>query len=83
MKHTRGYSLLEMVVVVAALGILLAIVFSLLQNAYIVKNRIQARQSVIQGMHYLYEKINQFSQDYTIDYEEYRARSMVGCDQSL
>jgi hypothetical protein len=72
-----------MVVVVAALGILLAIVFSLLQNAYIVKNRIQARQSVIQGMYYLYEKINQFSQDYTIDYEEYRARSIVGCDQSL
>ncbi len=72
-----------MLVVVAALGILLAIVFSLLQNAYIVKNRIQARQSVIQGMYYLYEKINQFSQDYTIDYEEYRARSIVWCDQAL
>lgn len=69
-----------MVVVVAALGILLAIVFSLLQNAYIVKNRIQARESVIQGMYYLYEKINQFSQDYTVDYEEYRARSIVWCD---
>lgn len=71
-----------MVVVVAALGILLAIVFSLLQNAYIVKNRIQARQSVIQGMYYLYEKINQYSQDYTIDYEEYRDRAVVGCDST-
>lgn len=69
-----------MVIVVAALGILLTIVFSLLQNAYVIKNRIQAKQSVVQGMYYLYEKINQFSQDYTIDYEEYRARSIVWCD---
>ena len=48
---------------------------------YIVKaNRdFIARQNAIQQWYELFEKINILMQDYTIDYEEYFNRQMVGC----
>ena len=52
--------------------------------SYIVKaNRdFIARQNSIQQWYELFEKINILMQDYTVDYEEYFNRQMVGCVNS-
>ena len=38
-----------------------------------------ARENAIQQWYELFEKINILMQDYTVDYEEYYNRQMVGC----
>lgn len=76
----RGFTLIEMIVSIAAFSVLLAIIFVVLQQMIRIKTNIQARQAVLQGAQYTMEKIHTYIQDYTIDYEEYRNRYRIGCD---
>ena len=56
-------------------------IFSL-YNFIIKSNReISARQDTIQQWYEFFERLNILMQDYTIDYEEYFNRQMVGCEK--
>lgn len=49
--------------------------------SFIIKSNkeIQARQNTIQQWYEFFERLNILMQDYTVDYEEYYNRQMVGC----
>ena len=79
LKKYHGFTLLEMLYVTIILWLLIpSIVW--IYSFLIRSNRdIAARQSVIQQGFEFFEKLNILMQDYTIDYEEYYNRQMVGC----
>ena len=74
-----GFTLIEVLLVTIIIWIIFPIMIEI--YSYIVKaNRdFIARQNSIQQWYELFEKINILMQDYTVDYEEYFNRQMVGC----
>ncbi len=75
----KGFTLIEMVLTLVTFSIVFGILFTLFLRMIRMKTDIEARQLLIQNTYDTVEKINVMLQDYTIDYEEYFDRSMVGC----
>lgn len=73
------FTLIELLYVTIILWLLIPAI-TWVYSFLIKSNRdIAARQSVIQQGYEFFEKLNILMQDYTIDYEEYYNRQMVGC----
>jgi len=74
-----AFTLVELVFVAMIISLILPAIFSL-YNFVIRSNReVNARQDVIQQWYEFFERLNILMQDYTVDYEEYFNRQMVGC----
>ena len=74
-----AFTLVELIFVAMIIWLIMPAIFSL-YNFIIRSNReISARQDTIQQWYEFFERLNILMQDYTIDYEEYFNRQMVGC----
>ena len=80
MLKKRAFTLLEMMLVIIASGTLISVIFSVLTTLPKVKVYNDARQTLIQQTNDIMNRFSVLFQDYTIDYEEYFNRQMVGCD---
>ena len=83
-KHIKKYAftLVELIFVAIIIALIMPEMFSL-YNFIIKSNReIIARQQAIQQWYEFFERLNILMEDYTIDYEEYYNRQMVGCVKS-
>lgn len=78
----RGFTLLEMVIVIGIFSALIAVVFTAYSRMIHTKLDVEIRQTVIDRSYFLMEKLHVLLADYTIDYEEYYNRRMVGCDEA-
>ena len=74
-----AFTLIEITIVAIMLGILIPSIFSIYSFIIKANREIHARQDAIQQGYGFFEKLNIWMQDYTIDYEEYYNRQMVGC----
>ncbi len=80
-KHIKKYAftLVELIFVAMIIALIMPEMFSL-YNFIIKSNKeIIARQHAIQQWYEFFERLNILMDDYTIDYEEYYNRQMVGC----
>lgn len=82
MLKKRAFTLLEMMLVIIASGTLISVIFSVLTTLPKVKVYNDARQTLIQQTNDIMNRFSVLFQDYTIDYEEYFNRQMVGCKSS-
>lgn len=83
MLKKRAFTLLEMMLVVIASGTLISVIFSVLTTLPKVKVYNDARQTLIQQTNDIMNRFSTLFQDYTIDYEEYFNRKMVGCNYEV
>jgi len=78
-RKYSGFTLMELILSVVIIWLIMPAMFSL-YNFIIKSNReIIARQSTIHQWYEFFERLNILMQDYTVDYEEYYNRQMVGC----
>lgn len=76
----KGFTLLEITLVIIISGSILTTVYEIMTFLPKVKNFNDARQNLIQQTNDVMDRFTILFQDYTIDYEEYFNRKMVGCD---
>ena len=77
-----SFTLIELLYVIIIISIVIPCIFTI-YNFIVKSNReIDARENAIQQWYELFERLNILMQDYTIDYEEYFNRQMVGCVNS-
>lgn len=82
MLKKKGFTLLELILVIIISGSLLTTIYGIMTTLPRVKNFNDARQSLIQETNDVMDRFARLFQDYTIDYEEYFNRKMVGCDEN-
>ena len=75
----KGFTLVELTIAITIFSIMFSVIFSVYSHLSKTKLSLDARSLVITTSYDLVEKINVILQNYTIDYEEYFNRSMVGC----
>ncbi len=78
----KWFTLVEMLLVTVIASLILTVAIGLYQTMIQTKINVAARQSLIKNSYYFLERLNQSIKNYTIDYEEYFNRKMVGCDSS-
>jgi len=76
----KGFTLIEIILVLSWFVIIIGVVFGLYQGLFSIKNNISSKQLVIEQTYYTMERIQVLLQDFTIDYEEYRNRQLVWCN---
>ena len=76
----KGFTLLEITLVIIISGSIFTTVYGIMTFLPKVKNFNDARQNLIQQTNDVMDRFTILFQDYTIDYEEYFNRKMVGCD---
>jgi type II secretory pathway pseudopilin PulG len=81
-KKSKSFTMVELLLVIMALGILLPTIFSAYRNIQQTKREIDVRQALVQQTYEFFERMNVLIQDYTIDYEEYFNRQRVGCSSA-
>lgn len=82
-QYKKWFTLLEMLISLVVFGIIFGVLFSLFLRIIRQKTEIEARQTLIKTTYDIIEDINKKIQNYSIDYEEYFNRSMVGCVLTL
>jgi len=79
-RKIKGFTLIEMLIVLTIFFVLLSVVLGIYSQLIRTKYTIQAKQTLIQSSYYMFEKLNLELKNFTVDYEEYFNRKMVGCD---
>ena len=74
--------MVELLLVIAALGVFIPTIFMAYNRIQQVKKEVDVRQQLVQQTYEFFERMNILIQDYTIDYEEYFNRQMVGCSST-
>lgn len=82
MHKKKGFTLMELILVVAISGSILTTIYGIMTTLPRVKNFNDAIQNIIQQTNDVMDRFAILFQDYTIDYEEYFNRKMVGCDET-
>lgn len=84
LKNTKkwAFTLVELLLVCMILSLIMPSIFALYSFMIDSNREISARQDVVQQGYEFLEKLNILMQDYTIDYEEYYNRQMVGCREA-
>lgn len=77
--NKKSFTLLEVLFSLVVFGIVFWVLFSLFLRIINTKTNIEARQMLVQSTYDVVEQLNNKLQNYTIDYEEYFNRTMVGC----
>lgn len=67
---------------VTIFAILIGVVFTAYSRMIRLKVDVEARQILMDRSYFLMEKLQVMMADYTIDYEEYYNRKIVGCDDA-
>ncbi len=80
MVKKKGFTLVEMVLVIIISVSILTTIYGVMTVLPRVKNFNDARQNLIEQTNKVMNDFSILFQDYTIDYEEYFNRKMVGCD---
>lgn len=79
-NRARGFTLIEMLVA----SILFAIVVGIVFQSYIQfvqrRNVLYAQQYLVESSHTFVESLHERIKQLSVDYEEYFARRLVGCD---
>ena len=70
---------MELTIAITIFAVMFSVIFSVYSHLLKTKLSLDARSIVISTTYDLTEKINVILQNYTIDYEEYFNRAMVGC----
>lgn len=78
----KSFTMVELLLVIVAIGILIPTIFSAYTRIQQTKKEIDVRQQLVQQTYDFFERMNVLIQDYTIDYEEYFNRQMVGCSSA-
>ena len=68
-----------MIVTMVIFFAMITVVTTIFIYIYKSKGALEARQTVNKESYFFLEKLQVMSKDYTIDYEEYRNRELVGC----
>jgi len=76
----KWFTLIELLISIVVFAIMFGTLISLFMRIIRLKTDIDARHILIQNTYDVMEKLNGRFQDYTIDYEEYFNRQMVGCN---
>ena len=80
-RHNRkGFTLVELLISLVVFAIMFGTLFTLFIRMIRMKTEVEGRSTLIQTTYDLVEKVNSLLQNYTIDYEEYFNRQMVGCN---
>ncbi|MDR2190573.1 MAG: type II secretion system GspH family protein [Candidatus Peribacteria bacterium] len=77
--YTKSFTIVELLFVIIILSLILPTIFLTYTSIQRTKQELSIRQQLIQQSYETFERINILMQDYTIDYEEYFNRKMVGC----
>lgn len=75
----KAFTMIEILLTLVVFSIIFGVLFSLFLRIIRQKSEIEARQTLIKTTYDLIETMNTKLQNYSIDYEEYFNRSMVGC----
>lgn len=75
----KAFTLIEVLVVTVIIGSLFLMVINLYFRMMETRVDVEARQSLIDNSYYMLERINTLVSNFTIDYEEYFNRKVVGC----
>ncbi|MDR0651602.1 MAG: type II secretion system GspH family protein [Candidatus Peribacteria bacterium] len=79
MYRKKSFTIVELLFVIIILSLILPTIFFTYNWVQRTKQEISIRQQLVQQTYEIFERINVLMQDYTIDYEEYFNRKMVGC----
>ena len=82
MKIKKAFTIVELLFVIIIISLLVPMIFGIISDMHKQKVEIEAKQQVMLQGYQLFEKINVLLQNYTIDYEEYFNRTMVGCSEN-
>ena len=74
---------MELILVIIIASLILPLIFFTYTKVQQYKREIDGQQKLVQQTYNFVERLNVLLQDYTIDYEEYFNRQMVGCSNSL
>ena len=75
----KSFTVIELLLVILILSLILPMIFLVYTEVQRTKTVIDIRQQLVQQSYEFFERMNVLLQDYTIDYEEYFNRRMVGC----
>jgi len=79
-KISKAFTLIEMAITVTILALVLTVVISIYFQMQKLRTDIFAKSVLIKNTSSLMEKLNLIMKNYTIDYEEYFNRRIVGCN---
>ena len=88
MKHINlklrkyAFTLVELLYVIIIISIIVPCIFAIYNFIIKADREVNAREIAIQQWYEFFERLNILMQDYTVDYEEYFNRQMVGCVSS-
>ncbi len=78
----KAFTLVEMLIVAVLASMILTITITVYFHMSKIKMEIGMKQALIKGTYDIVEKLNITIRDYTLDYEEYFNRMVVGCDSN-
>jgi len=78
-KKYGGYTVIELLSVTVIIWLVMPCIIAVYSFMLKSNREFALRQTTIQQWYEFFEKLNILMQDYTIDYEEYYNRQMVGC----
>ncbi len=79
MIKKSAFTLIEMIAVIVIIGIIVPLIFVTFTRIQKLKQEIDLQSQLNYQTYTFLEKLGIRMQDYTIDYEEYFNRKMVGC----
>lgn len=79
-RQTHWFTLMEMLTAITIFFLIMTTVLGVYRQMVTIKADSSARQALIQQSYFTLEKINTLLRDYSIDYEEYFNRQLVGCN---
>jgi hypothetical protein len=85
MRYTiryHGFTLIEVTLTMIIIWLIIPSVFAIYTFLIKSNKEIIARERTVQQWYEFFERLNLLMQDYTVDYEEYYNRQMVGCVKS-
>ena len=82
MKFKKAFTIVELLFVVIIVSLLIPLVIEIYGSIQKQKQEIDVKQQLLFQGYELFEKMNILMQNYTIDYEEYFNRTMVGCSSN-
>ena len=76
----RLFTLVEILLVTTIFSIVLVVMISIYTKLTQVRVYVEWRKYLVENSYFLMEKLNILMKNYTIDYEEYFNRKVVGCN---
>ena len=82
MKLKKAFTLVEMIITVTIFSLILIVAISIYFQIKKLQVDVFAKSLLIKNTNSLLEKLNVIMKNYTIDYEEYFNRKIVGCNSN-